>query len=487
MIENYIEKDIIRQIKLTEYLLDLKTLTINDVATRLCVNSNTIKRDFQKICVFLEDYILHSSITSREISITFYNGTNYYILVKNLYQESKFLRVCTRYLLGESNYLDIVDKEFVSVTKAFHLKKKVEDFFIHSGVMDENKEFLDNEINFRLVILSIWMRCDLFSESTDNDYMKLAKSFCDSILEDFLNDHNIDDRDYTLFLFGTYLSISRQDKDIKINIPQDYCKKIISSNMTFKKINTVNTLVLNNSKLNTNEIIFLCFIYKSMSLNTDNYLLVETNYLIERAFTIESNPIIKQLIRKFEYEFKTVLLNEISFEKPFLTFINSIWNNIQSYIVDKHYYLTDEQFEYTHRINNVLKDWKKEFNLSQIKFNSFSVEKFCTQATAALVKKQEKKTIFIIVAKDELSHILYRENLKRWLNLEFNTIDNIMYYDLDSIPIYIQSLPHFILCDRTLLTDKKKENIFEVSVPTLNSDLEKMLISIIEKKLQLNS
>ncbi|EGO8761899.1 DeoR family transcriptional regulator, partial [Enterococcus faecalis] len=66
MIEKYIEKDIIRQVKLTEYLLDMKTLNINDVATTLHVNSNTIKRDFQKICTFLEDHILNSSFTSKE-------------------------------------------------------------------------------------------------------------------------------------------------------------------------------------------------------------------------------------------------------------------------------------------------------------------------------------------------------------------------------------------------------------------------------------
>ncbi|EGO7822742.1 hypothetical protein FI616_000513 [Enterococcus faecalis] len=481
MIEKYIEKYIIRQVKLTEYLLDMKTLNINDVATKLHVNSNTLKRDFQKICTFLEDHILNSSFTSKEICITFHTGTNYYSLVKKLYKDSKILRVCTRYLTGESNYLDIVDKEYVSVTKAFHLKKKVEDFFINSNIMNEDKEFIDNEINFRLVVLSIWMRSDLFNESIETEYMETAKVICDCVFNDFSNNHEIDERDYTLFLFATYLSLTRKDKNIKISFPLDYYEKIVNSSFTFEKINSINKQILKESMLSSDEIIFLCFMYKAVSLNTDNYLMIETNYWIERNFTIENNPIVKQLIRKFEYEFRTVLLNEISFEKPFLTFINSIWRNIQSFIVDKHYYLTPDQIDCIHRVNKVLKEWTQEFNLSSVQFNSISIEKFCAQITTTLLKKQEKKTIFIIVAKDELSHILYRENLKRWINPEFNTIDTIMYYDLASIPIYVQSLPHIIICDRALLTNQKNDNLFPFSVPTLKKDLKKLLFNIIEK------
>ncbi|MDT2227533.1 hypothetical protein [Enterococcus faecalis] len=198
--------------------------------------------------------------------------------------------------------------------------------------------------------------------------METAKVICDCVFNDFSNNHEIDERDYTLFLFATYLSLTRKDKNIKISFPLDYYEKIVNSSFTFEKINSINKQILKESMLSSDEIIFLCFMYKAVSLNTDNYLMIETNYWIERNFTIENNPIVKQLIRKFEYEFRTVLLNEISFEKPFLTFINSIWRNIQSFIVDKHYYLTPDQIDCIHRINKVLKEWTQEFNLSSVQF-----------------------------------------------------------------------------------------------------------------------
>ena len=71
MIEDYIEKDVIRQVKLTEYLYDLKTLYVKEVAKRLNVTFNTIKRDFSKITAILADYIEYSEITSTTIHLSF--------------------------------------------------------------------------------------------------------------------------------------------------------------------------------------------------------------------------------------------------------------------------------------------------------------------------------------------------------------------------------------------------------------------------------
>ncbi|MGM0282929.1 hypothetical protein IGJ01_000943 [Enterococcus sp. AZ089] len=489
MIESYIEKDIMRQVKLTEYFLDLKELNISEVAKKLNVNATTIKRDFEKLSAFLEHHILNTSISSKTISIEFKTDSSYYTLVRELYNESKFLRVCARYLMGEQNYLDIVENEFVSVTKAFHLKKKVEEYFIASGIMDKKKTFLNHEFEYRLVILSIWMRSDLLDGSVDKDDMSIAKKLTNTILSNFLNNPEINHRDYKLLLLGTYLSVHRENKSnvssFKLPISSEYLSKITTSSLTFEKINSINYKILKDCALNTEEIVFLSFIYKSLSLNTTNYLLVETNYFIERNFTIATDPNITRLIRKLEYEFSTSLLNDISFEKPFLTFINSLWNNTQNFIVDKHYYLTNVQIDCLVKIKKAFNQWKNELNLSNIKISEISFEKFCVQATASLLKESTLKTIVIIVAKDELSHVIYRENLKRWLNLDFNSIDDIMYYDIDSIPIYIKSMPHIIICERSLLVNKKENNhdVFEISIPTINKDLKRILYNLIDRKL----
>ncbi|EME8077232.1 helix-turn-helix domain-containing protein, partial [Enterococcus faecium] len=196
MIEDYIEKDIIRQVKLTEYLYDLKILYVKEVAKRLNVTFNTIKRDFSKIAAILADYIEYSEITSTTIHLSFFSNFSRYDLIKELYKESKFLRVCSRYLMGDKNYTTIVDEEFVSVAKAFKIKKEVEKYFKSAKIMDEDGNLLDKELEMRFVILSVWMRCDLLDESIDKKSFKLANIFVDQVLDRLSNMYEMNNREY---------------------------------------------------------------------------------------------------------------------------------------------------------------------------------------------------------------------------------------------------------------------------------------------------
>lgn len=69
MIEDYIEKDIIRKVKLVEFLFELKELNVSETAERLGVTFNTIKADFQKLVIRLEDDIDYYKMTSSHLLI----------------------------------------------------------------------------------------------------------------------------------------------------------------------------------------------------------------------------------------------------------------------------------------------------------------------------------------------------------------------------------------------------------------------------------
>lgn len=90
MIEAFIEKDIIRQVKLIEYLYELEKLTLREVAKRLQVTTNTVKRDFRQISLILEEQIECSTITSTTISMIFNSSFTRYDLIKIIYQDSYF-------------------------------------------------------------------------------------------------------------------------------------------------------------------------------------------------------------------------------------------------------------------------------------------------------------------------------------------------------------------------------------------------------------
>ncbi|WP_086348829.1 helix-turn-helix domain-containing protein [Candidatus Enterococcus clewellii] len=452
MIESFIEKDILRQVKLVEYLYELEKLTLREVAKRLQVTTNTVKRDFAKVLLVLETQIEWSEITSTTIALIFNSSFTRYDLIKKIYQDSYFLKTCAYYLLGESDYLTLVEAEFISVAKAFTIRKQVETYFKAAGIMDENSEFIPNEIRYRLVVISVWMRCDILDKLLVPNEYKTATVFVDQVLFKFANGYEKNKREYQFLLLNTYLSI-RRSKDFSLTYGEE-AMTYLKNMPTFHQLMDVNKLVLTKEKLPETEIQYLASIYKTIPLNTSNYLIVEMNYQRERELMIEKNGMIRQLIQHFENEFGVDLFNHILFEKPFMNFIYSLWQDTQAFSAEKHFYLSNQQLRLTERIKHVLEAWQKQFDLeAEVTFNQTALEKFCSQVTASLLQKRSPKFVFFFIAEDELSHTIYRENLKRWLNLDYNIMDSTMYYSLDELPIYVEEWPSIIICERSLKHD----------------------------------
>ncbi|MGM0172943.1 DeoR family transcriptional regulator [Enterococcus sp. DIV0800] len=452
MIESFIEKDIIRQVKLIEYLYELEKLSLRETAKRLQVTTNTVKRDFNKVSLILEEQIEFSELTSTTISIVFNSSFTRYDLIKTIYQDSYFLKTCAYYLLGESDYLTLVESEFISVAKAFTIKKQVESYFKAAGIMNEKNTFIQNEIRYRLVLISVWMRCDILDKLIVPSQYKTATIFVDQVLFKFANGYEKNKREYQFLLFNTYLSINRW-KTSSLTYgkePLAYLK----NTATFQQLMDVNELILMQEKLPETEIQYLTSIYKTIPLNASNYLIVEMNYQRERELMIEKNFMVRQLIKNFEDEFGADLFNQILFEKPFMNLIYSLWQETQSFSAEKHFYLSDQQLQLVERIKQVLESWQRQFHLeTEINFNQTTLEKFCSQVTASLLQKRTTKFVFFFIAEDELSHTIYRENLKRWLNLDYNIIDSTMYYSLDTLPVYVKEWPSIIICERSLKYD----------------------------------
>ncbi|MGX7213212.1 helix-turn-helix domain-containing protein [Enterococcus raffinosus] len=159
MIDNFIEKDILRRVKITYVLYECRQIKIGELAANMNTSFNTIKKDCQKIAARLEEDIASYSITRSQLSFHFKQGVTCYDLVRKMYSDSLFLRVCYRCLLGNNNYTSIAEEEFISVTKVFNLKKKAEIFFRQGlGSTPEGKIAFENELKVRYIYLTLWMR-----------------------------------------------------------------------------------------------------------------------------------------------------------------------------------------------------------------------------------------------------------------------------------------------------------------------------------------
>ncbi|WP_211197083.1 DeoR family transcriptional regulator [Enterococcus mundtii] len=477
MIEQYIEKEIMRQVKLTEYLYECKKLSITDVAQRLEVSFNTIKRDFQKLILQLEDYITDYEITKTHMIVWFDSNYTRYDLIKDIYSYSKFLNVCLRYLNGESDYLDIVENEFVSVTKAFQLKKSVEKYFMEIGILDENKEWVGNESILRLVSLTVLARQPLDDREIDKTHMQLSQEFVEKLFSDLSNSYPINKREYAFLTLAVYLTISRH-KDHPMHVQPQSVKYNLGESLAFKKIQANAELILKDIDLDDNELFFLTSIYKNISLNSDSFMTIQMNYRYERMNVIENNPDIQTLIFQFEEEFQNSLFHQMIFERPLITFCYSTWNNVQNFLLYRHHYLNSKQLQLKKTIKKVFQQWKDQvWPEISFTFNDLAIEWFTSQVASSLVFKEKQKRVFFIVAESEESHILYREILNHWLNLDYNTIDSYLYYSVEELPAYINRNPHIIVCDRSVLTPSAADtpNLFPISRFSIREDLKVIL------------
>lgn len=480
MIEEFIEKDVIRRVKLVEYIFELKTISLRELSERLDVTVNTIKTDIHKLMLELAPFITYNMLTTTHITMLFSKEATDYDLVKEVYKESHFLKVVARYLLGETNYLTIVEEDFVSTTKAFRTKKNVENFLIAQNFQKIGEQFKADELTYRMLFVTIWMRTDLLNKIIDQRLLVLASSFVKQIFETFSSNYNLNNRQYKFLLYHTYLCLSRSEKQMFFAN-----ETTTQTRIEYQQLSVIAKKIFKKNELSSKNLTFLTAICSILPIRAKNYSIIELNYQNERIRIIENQQQIKYLINLFEEEFETVLFHNESFEIPFIYFVYSLWENIQNYYLERNYYLSTTQLHYVSRVENVLNRWKETTNDNTLHFNPLSIVKFTSEILPSLTIKRAKKYVCMIIAETELSHIIYRHTLKKWLNPEFIFIDENLYYSIDDIPVYREQWPYIIVCERTLQTryTQLEPNFFYISRNTLLKDTKYIVDSFYELNL----
>ncbi|MBK5028403.1 helix-turn-helix domain-containing protein [Enterococcus faecium] len=477
MIEDYIEKDILRQVKIIEYFFDQEYISLKDLSENLDVTSETIRRDFSRIKTVLQEQIECIEIELSICHIQFLPEFTRYDLVKEIYQDSRFLRVCSRYIMGIKDYLSIVEEEFISVSKAFQLKKKVEAFFSQTICFADGGEDFD-EFKKRFLILSIWMRCDLLDSMVNDRYWKLSQEFTDATLNNFSS--HLNKREYIFFVKSVYLMLhySPNSKLVIPKVAYDYMKtSVVVDKMDNLVRNFFELDILNG--ITKQEVIYLSIIFRMVPYNVQNYTLLKMDYEYQRQRLIEAFPDISQLIFSFEQEFKVPLLKNIRFEKPMLTFILSSLLETQNFVVDKHYFLSKDRKILKNRILDIFGRWNN-FNIEKkYMFSPIALDRFCIEVSSMLVPQFIHYRFIVVVAENDDSHIEYRESISTYITGTDMILDNAMYYSLDELPEYYEN--YIIICERHLLNESKifqNNLIFPISLSHLDTDLKNIFTKI---------
>lgn len=468
MIDKYIEKDIVRQAKVTEYLFELKRIDTQQVADLLGVSRMTIKRDIERISL-LDSRIQLVEEKGVHTTINFWPEATRYELIKMVYNQSYFLKVCYLYLLGERNYLKISEREHISVAKVFSVKKKVEEFFKKIGVMTEDSQFVEDEFKHRVITLTIWMRLDFVKETIDRRVLVDAQKIVDQLIELFSNELNI--REKHFLTLNVYMSLKRNGKNL--NFPERI--KYIYRKDIYLKIRKL----LSKYDLNDNEIKYLSITYNLLNHNLTNYYYLEIEYYQIRKKIMQEHPELIELIQKFELTFQRDLAKEPLFEKALWRFLISLLYNRSMLLVEKNHFLEESQRNFCNKVKGLIIEWTQTKN-DVIFLNQSSVETFCLQVQDLLIRNDASRIWHIfIVAEDEFSHMVYREWINLRLNPEKMRIDQLLYYSLNQLPAYIDSSGSIIICERSLSSFPFEEyqgvKLFPTSLFSVDKDFQQLV------------
>lgn len=158
MLEKFMEKELVRKIKIINLLWETDALTSAALASALAVTGATIKNDIKT---------LNLNYCSPTAPLVVSSGSGYSILdreqnkrevLKRIYRDSLFLRACCFYLTrGFANSERFATVEFISPSKAYDLKNAVLAYVEALGITPTSADSKD-ECRLRFLITYLQMK-----------------------------------------------------------------------------------------------------------------------------------------------------------------------------------------------------------------------------------------------------------------------------------------------------------------------------------------
>lgn len=284
MLEKYIEKDILRQVKILEYFYERRQLTMQELIDDLNVNKKTIIKDFSKIEQSIENVACFKVTDKGRINF---------------------------YLMGETKYITYVEEEYISVSKAFKLRKEVQKFLKVSGYLNEEERETKNELKKRFFLLSIWMRSNLLDKYILNEKYLIATEIATKILKYFNKITNLREKD--LFIKGIYLMLNSSGLDT-------ISRQVLEIDEDDPILEDLSLLLEDIVFIEKVEIKYLMILFYLLPSNFSNYSVITMDLKMQENYLLKHKEIF-EYIQLFEKYFRVRLSDKSVFIKVMLYFV----------------------------------------------------------------------------------------------------------------------------------------------------------------------
>lgn len=365
MLEHFLEKQIYRQVYICEQLYDLQEINVHDICSVLSVSYATINNDLYNIKENLSDYIESFRKKKNKCSVIFKDGVSIVDIIQIIYSESFFLKALGHFFDGNFTGIELSEMDFISLSKAYDLKKTIMDFFSYYKYVDENNHIHIPELDYRYMMLMLieltdWNGC--YSHNTN--VLNFTKDLIEYVEKHFFN-RKYTNIDRYLIYRGITIGFLRHEKFPIIFSNEDI--KFIKHHPLFKLIVQGINNVYDINKFSENEILYIFTLFNCKDYISENVELLLKDCNIEYHDIVLKNQSMYDLKKILEKEFGNELFNSITFRKIFINFSRTLLGNIQKFIITPIYRLTGTQQTIKKRLTKCLNIW--QVNNPNIFFN----------------------------------------------------------------------------------------------------------------------
>lgn len=468
MLERYIEKNIFRQAYLCQQLYQKKEITLQTMAERLNVCTITINNDLDVLKESFEQEIIAFERTRNSCRVSFDPAYPLLELTQRIYRRSDFLRVLNDFLIGNTHWSEIAEKEFLSTSKIYQIRANIFAFAEELGYLQKDHQVKLPEKDLRYLFLAITRYT---GDRSAIPFNKMIASAAEKLI-DYVEDHFFA-RDYPLnereiIVLGIQLSCQRA-RQSRITFSDN--EKACAQQTPLYRLLREGIATLDSTICTTeHELLFIYSLFNARNYLCNNLELLQKDFEVVYQNHIQRYPELEKLVQELRSSLNISPENDLLLKKAFLPFIRSTWADMQLFQPDLIYLLDKDQQDLYQTVQTILTKWSTICQ-TEIHWNDNLIRKMTLTLDLLRRKNFDEKIELYIVAPSDFNFLYYRKQLEALLDDHF-IISNMIYNTLDEVvdDVFFCSR-RIIVCDTALYrADLGSENtlIFPVSLNTID-------------------
>ncbi|CAM3963410.1 hypothetical protein [Catellicoccus marimammalium] len=461
----YIEKDVIRRIKLVEFIYSHNHCLVDEILNELKISLQTLKNDFKRVNIDIEEFILTSHINSKEISITFKTNIPLLQITQKLYNESKFVRSLYRALhTSDLTIAELREAEFISESNAFRILSNVKLYLTEHDI-------LKNEVRYRMLVNATYARIDFADEYIDQFLWHKAKIILENIIDKRTVHFN--DFDAKIVIMNIYLALSRNEEHpLQISLRQF---AFLLEDPTYPKLKREYEKEMSKEKAEI-EAVLTTLVYHQFANYKDYTVSQPFQKTHWNALTAQHNQVYALYIQLITLSSRTII-DESSFQRQFERVLFNGWVGIN--LFTPHFLIDSHSFNYQ-QFRQVILRWNAE-NPIALNLQENSIKGFYYLYKNILATHDNYYVCNIVATNQDQFTFIFNFFFKYISSAQFK-INSTIYYTLDELPEEYFNYPYIIICDHSLYKEnyKNAKNLFPFAVDTIRQDTQRLIDSIFE-------